>query len=111
MRADGGDAIKKVPLNIFVAAFSLGWTDTVTRLQGGTFREPFNIFEAKMMNKNQLYTAISRGTTLSHVGLSNLGDQKFLPAVPPEKGKQISVQPDEVKVVIIYKLYKREDIM
>ena len=54
----------------FSSHFNLAFCTTVYKYQGGTISEPYCIYDAKFMDKKQLYTAISRTTKYSylHIG-------------------------------------------
>lgn len=51
----------------FHCHFDLGFCTTVTRAQGCTMREPYNVFDLDRMSSEEVYTAVSRGTRLEDV--------------------------------------------
>jgi hypothetical protein len=59
----------RVPLDRFQEFCRLGYCTTVHTAQGETITEPFTIFEARAMDKQLLYTAVSRARYLAQVHL------------------------------------------
>lgn len=58
-----------LPLERFQQFCRLGYCTTVHTAQGETITEPFTIFESRAMDKQLLYTAVSRARTLAQVHL------------------------------------------
>lgn len=70
--------------------FDYAFCATAHKIQGVTLRMPYNVYEAERMDRNVLYTALSRGTTLSKIGIV-LKEPAFVTActwcaaVPPDE--------------------------
>jgi len=65
--------------------FSLGWCTTVHKAQGRTVNGQLWIHEAGKMDKNMLYTAMSRATSLDNIGMTKCTPEstKWSPLVMP----------------------------
>ena len=68
------DIIKEVKFELFNDVFDYGFCMTTHKYQGASIDEPFNIYEAHLMNLNIVYTAISRSTKFDYVHI--VGDIK-----------------------------------
>eukprot|EP00760_Papus_ankaliazontas_P003488 PhM_4_TR11616/c3_g1_i8/m.9732 len=62
---------EKIDMETFKKCFSLGFCVTVYRFQGDSINEPYNIYDCKLMDKKQLYTALSRTTKYTYVHMEN----------------------------------------
>jgi hypothetical protein len=90
-----------VSKNYFLPAYAC----TVYKYQGDTIEEPFNIHETSQMDRNELYTAISRAKKLDqiHIDYSNI---KYIPAFEPRESTIIHIQKPEIGY--IYHLYNNK---
>ena len=67
--------------------FEYGYADTVYRFQGRTLNKKYNIFQAEIMDRNQMYVALSRATKLEDIGLLIPKGKVWEQAKPPAPGK------------------------
>jgi len=49
--------------------FRYGWCDTIARVQGGELSHEYNIVDLGTMDRNDLYTAVSRTTKWDYIGV------------------------------------------
>ena len=61
-----------LPKDKFCKSFLPNYATTVNRMQGATIKEEFNIWEAHKMDRNKLYTALSRATCAGNIHLSKV---------------------------------------
>jgi predicted GIY-YIG superfamily endonuclease len=92
----------------FATSFRLGFCDSVFRQQGYTLHEPHRILDVDRMNRQDLYTAMSRFKTIDDFELVCTDwDREFLVAKPPEKEEHdriVTLKRVEVKEGFIYKI-------
>ena len=62
----------------FKQLFTLGFCVTVYKYQGDKIKTHYNIYEAKKMDKRQLYTALSRTTKYDHLHVDALNEQYWI---------------------------------
>ena len=58
----------------FAKIFDYSFCVTMYKIQGAEYRDHYNIFEAHMMSRNELYTAISRGISMDMIHIDRLRD-------------------------------------
>ena len=58
-------------LNTFRQCFIPSFCVTVYKYQGADINEPFNIYDVNLMDKKQLYTAMSRTTRFDYLHVNN----------------------------------------
>jgi hypothetical protein len=65
-----GDELYMLSSDVFTkdGNFRLGFCDSVFRNQGYTLREPYNVYDAMRMCRQDFYTALSRYTTCDDIG-------------------------------------------
>ena len=78
------DAVVCVPDALMTKLFRYGWCDTVQRVQGGELPYQYNIVDVAHMNRNDLYTALSRCTKWADIGLESTA---LLPAYLPASSR------------------------
>jgi ATP-dependent exoDNAse (exonuclease V) alpha subunit len=64
----------KITLKEFGENYILGYCATTYKWQGATLTENYNIFDAKMMNKNRMYVALSRCRNIDQVHCDYIKD-------------------------------------
>lgn len=79
---------KVLDFGVITMLFDYAFCATAHKIQGVTLRMPYNIYEAERMDRNVLYTALSRGVTLANIGIvlkepMFVGACTWLAAVPP----------------------------
>jgi hypothetical protein len=86
--------------------FRLGFCDSVFRTQGYTRREPYNVYDVPLMCIQDIYTALSRFTTMDDIGFdaSQLKGHVFERKRPSEKQVRIKLEKPELIDALIYRI-------
>ncbi len=87
----------------FNKVFDYSFAMTVQKCQGITIHEPYNILEASQMSADVLYTALSRGTTRSHVHIDSVRRTPYKPT-SRERVVETKIHPENLKVGRIYRI-------
>lgn len=91
-----------------VKHFRATYAVTVFKYQGSTIDEPYNIHDTHMMSRNELYTALTRGTKLSDVHIE-FSKRIFQTATEPEYSTL--AKPEEPIFGFIYEMSnKKHDV-
>jgi hypothetical protein len=80
------------------------WADSLCRSQGATIREPYTIWGADKMNRNDLYTALSRTARWDHVCLEGKVKTKYEPHVFAHKCRVLKFEEEKVAPGRIYEV-------
>jgi hypothetical protein len=99
----------KLSINVFAKEgnFRLGFCDSVFRNQGYTLREPYNIYDVRLMCLQDIYTALSRFTAACHIGFdaSQLEDHVFKRKRPSEKQRLVELEKPKLIDAQIYRIF------
>ena len=85
-----------------------GFCTSVYKWQGCTIDEPFTIWDGNLMNLNEMYTAISRSSKLSHVHIGKRKDT-YEWAFPTGAGRLLELNVTERYIGRIYMITKPGD--
>jgi len=91
-----------VPKRHFLPAYAC----TVYKYQGDTIKEPFNIQQASIMDRNELYTAISRGQGLDQIHIE-YNDQYYKKAKEPKEATKMKIE--KANTGYIYHLFNNKE--
>jgi hypothetical protein len=91
-----------IPHDDFVEIFDYSFCYTMYKIQGAEIRTHYNIYEANMMSRNELYTAVSRGISVDMIHLDTLRDGSYY--WDREKILQHKVKKSELKTGRIYRI-------
>ena len=91
-----------LPYDDFVEIFDYSFCYTMYKIQGAEIRTDYNIYEANMMSRNELYTAVSRGVSIDKVHLDTLRDGVYY--WDREKTLQHKVKKSDLKTGRIYRI-------
>jgi hypothetical protein len=87
--------------------FDLGFCTTISRAQGSTIDEPYNVFDIDCLTAEEMYVAISRGRSLAavHVDYKRAGTYRFRPHKYPANDP-VSWDPEPTPVVtgVLYEI-------
>ena len=74
-------------LNVFACSFIPAFCVTVYKFQGCDIDEHYNVFDTRLMDKKQIYTALSRTTKIEYIHLNNneLNSRYFIREQPVEE--------------------------
>lgn len=91
-----------VDSELFIKNFNVNYAMTVDRAQSTTFNFKFVVFENERLNRNRLYTAVTRGTTWDNIYI----DKPIKKIIPIEykTNKEYVVKNNVYKTGIIYKI-------
>ena len=100
----------RVPDASISKLFRYGWCDTVARVQGGALDFPYNIVDLASMNRNDLYTAVSRTTRWEYIGVDvDTSRKEYLPASYPFQCRELDPASDIQEHVIYEKRFVAPD--
>jgi predicted GIY-YIG superfamily endonuclease len=85
--------------------FRYGFCDSVFRSQGYTLRTAHNVYDTASMSRQDLYTALSRFTTLADIGLDCIDwDLEYAWKTPPAEPIEHTLAPVSLKEAMIYRI-------
>lgn len=92
-------------INEFAKAFLPNYGTTIYRLQGETLRDNYNIYESHLMNRNMLYTALSRATSKNIIHINNIPDKFYKKAEYKTKCLPAKIFKNEMQNGKIYMIH------
>jgi hypothetical protein len=98
------DSDGAVPFDVFAVAFMHGFCDSVYRFQGDSITTPYNIYDISKMSLNELYTALSRCTSIDNVHFSYT-EKQFKRVEAPTETKPLSIENGGVLQPFIGRIY------
>ena len=99
------DSDGAVPFDVFAVVFMHGFCDSVYRFQGDSITTPYNIYDIGMMSLNEVYTALSRCTSIDNVHFKYT-EKQFERVEAPTKPKPLSIENDGVLQPFIGRIYR-----
>ena len=103
-----------VPNEVLGDCFEPAYAVTVYRYRGDKTEDAYNILNVSMMNKGEMYTALSRGVTIDNIGI-RYTSKKFEEAPFDKTPTRIKVKPFEsdpsMDNGLIYGTYKDDELV
>lgn len=96
------DTLLTIPQSFAATAMDYSFCVTTHKIQGITRRGHYNIWEADRMNRNVLYTALSRGTSLQYVHVVGASSTKLWDCAHPTTSHFLMLQPVPVVPALLY---------
>ena len=101
VKNDLGEQLGPFRRSLFIPTFAV----TVWKYQGAVIEGHYNIRQTNIMNRNQLYTALSRGRKLSNIHIE-WTDKKFEFACEPKEATILNI--NNAKIGFIYRMVNEE---
>lgn len=101
----------KLTTQLFSKSFLPAYCVTVDRMQGKTIREAFTIHDADRMDRNRLYTALSRATKHEHIHIKGKVKTFYSPQKYDSFAKEMKNLKNEFQDGKIYKIIVNDKVV